>query len=60
MLTLSQIILAPKPKPYRIGLSFTHENGDFGATFVTEQSFAPPISKVECHISGLLWDLKSP
>ena len=57
MLTLSRIILAPKPKPYRIELSsFTHENGDFGATFVTEQSFAPPISKVERHISDItLW-----
>ena len=46
MLTLSRIVLAPKPKPYLIGLSFTHENGDFGAIFVTEQSFAAPISKV--------------
>ena len=51
MLTLSWIVLPPKWKPYQIGLSFTHKNGEFGAIFVTEQSFAAPISKVERHIS---------
>ena len=33
----------PVRKPYRIGLLFTHENGDFGAISVT--------AKVESHIS---------
>ena len=45
------MFLAPKRKTYRIGLLFTHKNGEFGAIFVTEQSFAAPISKVERHIS---------
>ena len=27
-------------KPYRIGLLFTHKNGDFGAISLTERSFA--------------------
>ena len=31
---------------------FTHKNGDFGAIYVTEQSCAVPISKVESHISN--------
>ena len=51
MLTLFRIVLAPKRKPYRLGLLFTHENDDFGAIFVTEQSFAAAISKVERLIS---------
>ena len=38
-------------KPYRIGLLFTHKNGDFGALSVTERSCAALISKVERHIS---------
>ena len=44
-------------KPCRIGLLFTHTNGDFGANFVKERSFAvppppAPISKVESYISN--------
>ena len=31
MFALYQIAFAPIRKPYRIGLLFTHENGDFGA-----------------------------
>ena len=38
-------------RSYRIGLLFTHKNGDFGAISVTEGSCAVPISKVERHIS---------
>ena len=40
MFSLYLVAFAPAPKPYRIGLLFTHKNGDFGA-----------ISKVESHIS---------
>jgi len=36
---------------YRIGLLFTHKNGDFGAISAAERSCAAPISKVERHIS---------
>ena len=32
---------------YRIGILFTHTNGDFGAISVTERSCAARISKVE-------------
>ena len=40
---LSKIVaLAGERKPYRIRLLFTHENGDFGAISVTEQSQPPP------------------
>ena len=42
---------SPGRKPYRIGLLFTHKNGDLGALSVTERSCAAPISKVESHIS---------
>ena len=38
-------------KAYRIGLLFTHKNGDFGAISVAKRSWAVPISKVESHIS---------
>ena len=38
-------------RPYRIGLLFSHENGDFGAISVTKRSCVDPISKVESHIS---------
>ena len=33
MLTLYRITLAPARKPYRIGLLFTHNNGDFRRDF---------------------------
>ena len=33
--------------PYRIGLMFTHKNGDFGAISVAGRSYEAPISKVE-------------
>ena len=38
-------------KSYRIGLLFTLKNGDFSAISGTKRSCAPPISKVESHIS---------
>ena len=33
---------APRQKPYRMRLLFTHNNGDFGAISVTAPSYAPP------------------
>ena len=36
MLTLYRITLAPARKPYRIGLLFTHNNGDLGEISVTD------------------------
>ena len=45
MFTVYRIAFAPTRKPYRIGLVFTHKNGDFGAISVTERSCAAPISK---------------
>ena len=33
MFTLYRIAFPSVPKPYREGLLFTHENGDFGANF---------------------------
>ena len=36
----------PARKPYRIGLLFTHKNGDFGTISVLERSPAWPISEV--------------
>ena len=51
MFTLYWIVFAPAQKPYRIGILFTHNNGDFGAISVTERSCAAPIPKVERHIS---------
>ena len=50
MFTLNRIAFAPARKPYRIGLLFTYENGDFGTISVTERSYAAPISKVVSHI----------
>ena len=50
MLTLYQIAFAPTQKSYRIGLLFTHKNGDFGAISVTGRSCPVPISKVKRHI----------
>ena len=47
----SQATLALAQKPFRIGLLFTHNNGDFGVISITEWSCAAPISKVEQHIS---------
>ena len=41
----------PSVRPYRIGLLFSHKNGDFGAISITQRSCAEPISKVESHIS---------
>ena len=41
----------PARKPYRIGLLFTHKNGDFGAISLTERSCAAPIFYAEGHIS---------
>ena len=36
--TLYRIDLAQTQKSYRVGLLFTHNNGDFGAISVTERS----------------------
>ena len=46
---LVRIVLAPARKPYRIGLLFTHRNGDFSAISVTKRSCAAPFWKVERH-----------
>ena len=51
MYTPYRVAFAPARKPYRIGLLFTHKNGDFGAISVTEQSCAALISEAESHIS---------
>jgi len=53
MFTLYRIAFASVRKPYREGLLFTHENGDFGAISLTERNCAAPISIVEYHISEL-------
>ena len=50
--TLYQIAFALAWKSYRkLGLLFTHKNGDFGVIYVSERSCAVPISEVESHIS---------
>ena len=46
-----KICFAPARKSDRIGLLFTHKNGEFGAISVTVQSCAALISKAESHIS---------
>ena len=46
-----RIAFARARKSYRIGLLFTHNNGDFGAISVTERSHTSLISKVKNHIS---------
>ena len=52
MFTLYRVAFAlAKNWPYRIGLMFTHENGDFGAISVAGRSYEAPISKVESDIS---------
>ena len=51
MIALYRIAFVPVRKPYRVGLSFTHNNGDFGAISARERSCAAPISKVESHKS---------
>ena len=52
MFTLYRVTFAlAKNWPYRIGLMFTHKNGDFRAISVTGRSYEAPISKVESHIS---------
>ena len=52
MFTLYQVAFAlAKNWPYRIGLMFTHKNGDFGAISVAGRSYEAPISKVESDIS---------
>ena len=50
--TIYQIAFAPAKKPYRIGLLFSHKNGDYGAISVTERGCAALISNVERHISN--------
>ena len=40
----------PPRKSYRIGILFTHMNGDFDAISMKEQNCVTPISKVEGHI----------
>ena len=52
MFTLYQVAFAlAKNWPYRIGLVFTHKNGDFGAISVAGRSYKAPISKAESDIS---------
>ena len=52
MFTLYRVAFAlAKNWPYRIGLMFTHENGDFGAISVAGRSYEAPISKAESDIS---------
>ena len=52
MFTLYRVAFAlAKNWPYRIGLVFTHKNGDFGAISVARRSYEAPISKVESDIS---------
>ena len=43
MLTLYWMAYAHARKPYRIGLLFTHNNGDLGEISVTVRSRAAPI-----------------
>ena len=50
MFTLWRMAFAPAKKQYRIGLLFSHKNGDFGVISVTERSCAALISTVERHI----------
>ena len=48
--TLYCVGLESVQKPYRIGLPFTHKNGDFGAISLTERSYVAPISRGSlCH-----------
>ena len=42
-IVLNRIAFAHARKPYRIGLLFTHKNGDFSAVSVTARS-----SKLRC------------
>ena len=52
MFTLYRIAFPSVRKPYREGVLFTHENGDFGAISLTERdldSGASHIGKVLCH-----------
>ena len=52
MFTLYRVAFAlAKNWPYRIGLLFTHKNGDFGAISVAGRRYEAPISKVESDIS---------
>ena len=51
MFTLYRIAYADKKTIPDLGLLFKHNNGDFGAIFVTLQSCSAPISKLERHIS---------
>ena len=52
MFTLYRVAFAlAKNCSYRIGLMFTHKNGDFGAISVAGRSYEAPISKVESDIS---------
>ena len=49
MFTLYRIDFAQTRKPYRIGLLFTHNNGDFGAISVTKR---------RCPALSLNWRVK--
>ena len=50
MFPLYLTTFAPAQKVYRIGLMFTHKNGDFGAISVTERYCAAPIECGASHI----------
>ena len=53
MFTIYREAFPPAQKPYRIGILFTHKNGDFYAISLTERICATPISKLESHISDM-------
>ena len=54
MVKLYWIAFVPPRKSYRIGILFTHMNGDFDAISMTERNCVTPISKVESHVLDTL------
>ena len=54
MVKLYWIAFVPPRKLYRIGILFTHMNGDFDAISMTERNCVTPISKVESHVLDTL------
>ena len=54
MVKLYWIAFVPPRKSYRIGILYTHMNGDFDAISMTERNCVRPISKVESHVLDTL------
>ena len=54
MVKLYWIAFVPPLKSYRIGILFTHMNGDFDAISMTERNCVTSISKVETHVLNTL------